>query len=72
MDELLTIKQLVEENPDDLSLDQYWRGIRNGILPVIKVGPSRGYRMTRELWRRYKRGEHIDERYFMKPASKSA
>ena len=71
LDNLITIKQLVEEN-DDLTLQKYYRGIRCGVLPVIQIGPSHGYRITREMWRRFKRGEHIDERYFLKPARKSA
>jgi hypothetical protein len=66
MNELLKIRELLKDEEPDMSESQYYRGVRAGVLPVIQTGPSNGYRLTVDLWRRFKRGEHIDARYFLK------
>ena len=65
MDELITINELCDEEPS-MNPDKYYRGARAGVLPVIQTGPEKGFRMTRGLWSRFKRGEEIPSRYFLR------
>jgi hypothetical protein len=62
----MKVKDFLAVEEPDMSKHQYYRGVRSGVLPVIQIGPSKGYMMTRELWRKFKRGESIDSRFFLK------
>lgn len=64
--ELLKIKDFLEIEEPEMTEYGYYRGVRSGLLPVIQTGPKKGLRMTIDLWRRFKRGETIDRRFFLK------
>ena len=58
------LREIRELGEDDIGVDKYYRGVRAGEFPVIKTGPKAGLRMTVDLWRKFKRGEPIDRRFF--------
>jgi hypothetical protein len=64
LDELLSPRQLADED-DDFSEHQIRTGMANGRIPVIRMGAKgKIYKCTRRLWRRWKAGDPIPDRYF--------
>jgi len=66
MNELLKIKEFLEKEEPEMTPAKYYRGVGSGVLPVIQTGPEKGFRMTLALWRRFKSGEPIDGRFFLR------
>jgi hypothetical protein len=65
-EELLPLRVIADEDPD-FSDQQIRRGINSGVMPVIALGEKgKSYQLTRSIWRKFKRGDHIPDRYFLK------
>lgn len=67
-DELVPLRVIAADDPD-FSEQQIRRGINSGVMPVIALGAKgKSYQLTRAIWRKFKRGDPIPDRYFLKSA----